>query len=230
MCGRFGLSHKKQDIEEIFGIALPQEYAARTNIAPTQPVLIVRENVHRPDGLEAPHVVWGLIPPWADDIKIGQKMFNARSETAAEKPSFRNALRRRRCVVPASGFYEWKAEGPGRKQPYFIARQDGDLLALAGIWEMWDGPNGEQIESCAILTKPADDFMRPLHERMPVMIPHQRIPEWLDTTNEDLRTVEPFFRIENPPMQATPASPLVNNARNEAPPPPADTDLFGQPL
>lgn len=215
MCGRYGLSHTRSEIEDFFQVEIPEEYAPRYNIAPTQPVLIVRENRHKPKGREAAHVVWGLIPPWAEDIKIGQKMINARCETAADKPSFRNALKRRRCVVPISGFYEWKG-APGHKQPYYITAADGQPLALGGLWEVWSGPNGEEIESCTILTTSANQTLRSLHDRMPVIIPQNSIPTWLDTLNEDVRTLGPLLQPRpDSEIKLAPVSPLVNSYKNE---------------
>jgi putative SOS response-associated peptidase YedK len=217
MCGRYSLAHTRQEIEDLFEVSIPAEYAPRYNIAPTQPVLIVRENPHTRNGLEAVHVVWGLIPPWADDPRIGSKMINARCETAAEKPSFRHALRRRRCVVPVSGFYEWQAVAGGRKQPYFIKAADGKPLALGGMWEMWDGPNGEQIESCTILTTCANDMLKSMHDRMPVILPIDRTPMWLDTRNEDVRTLGSFLAPATPDaLTMYPVSPLVNSVRNDS--------------
>jgi putative SOS response-associated peptidase YedK len=221
MCGRYGLNHRRDQIEDFFAVEIPAPYAPRYNIAPTQPVLIIRENPHKPGGLEATHVVWGLIPPWADDIRIGQKMINARCETAGEKPSFRHALKRRRCIVPISGFYEWQRVGAaptGPKQPYYITAADGNPLALGGLWEIWDGPNGEQIESCTILTTTANQSLSAMHDRMPVIIPAPSIPTWLDTRNEEVRSLSHFL---NPaPMETLnirPISTMVNSVRNDGP-------------
>ncbi len=195
---------------------IPPEYAPRYNIAPTQPVLIVRENPHRSGGREVVHVVWGLIPPWADDPRIGSKMINARCETAAEKPSFRHCLRRRRCVVPVSGFYEWQRTMTGGKQPYYIKSARNEPLALGGLWEIWDGPNGEQIESCTILTTSANQLLSPLHDRMPVIIPAEKVPEWLDTRNEDVRTLADFLKSAPEDALAMHAvSTQVNSVRND---------------
>ncbi len=217
MCGRYTLYHTRPEIEDFFHVSIPPQYAGRYNIAPTQPVLIVRENLSFPEGREVAHVLWGLIPPWAEDPAIGSKMINARCETAAEKPSFRHALRRRRCVVPASGFYEWRRVADNKKQPWLIKSADANPLALAGLWEIWDGPNGEQIESCTILTTAANKMLSSMHDRMPVMIPADRIPTWLDTRNEDANTLSIFLKPA--PVGALtmhPVSTMVNSVRNDS--------------
>lgn len=218
MCGRYNLYHSKDKLEEFFQVSLPEEFAARYNIAPTQPVLIVRENPHLDAQSEAAHVVWGLIPPWAEDPRIGSKMINARCETASEKVSYKHCLKRRRCVVPVSGFYEWQARVGGAKQPYLIRARSGDPLGLAGLWDVWHGPNGELIESCTILTMRAAPELRELHDRMPVIVPRERMPEWLDRRNEDVRTLAPFFvDDEARGLEVSPVSRLVNNVRNDGP-------------
>lgn len=194
MCGRYTLYHTRAEIEDWFQVQLPPQYGPRYNIAPTQPVLVVRETPHQNDGqIEAAHVIWGLIPPWADDPKIGSRMINARCETAAEKPSFRHALKRRRCVLPASGFYEWERTPGGHKQPWLIKSSDHTPLALAGLWEIWNGPNGEMIESCTIITTSATSKLRHLHDRMPVLIPPDQIPAWLDRRNEDVDDLARYY-------------------------------------
>ena len=222
MCGRYTLYHTLGEIEELFQVNMPGLYAPRYNIAPTQPVLIIRENPHVSEGREAVHVVWGLIPPWADDPRIGSKMINARCETAAEKPSYKYPLRRRRCIVPVSGFYEWSKlaatpHTPAAKQPYLIKNSDNTPLALAGIWEVWHGPNGELIESCSILTTAANAMMAPLHDRMPVIILPDRAAEWLDTRNDDSRSLGHFFNMHTlDSLVMHPVSPLVNSVRNDS--------------
>ncbi len=217
MCGRFTLYHPREEIEDLFEVTLPPEFGARYNIAPTQPVLIVRENPFQFDGMpEAAHVIWGLIPPWAEDPKIGSRMINARCETAAEKPSFRNSLRRRRCVIPASGFYEWETTADRRKMPWLIQFADEGIMALAGLWEVWNGPDGEQIESCTILTTAAGPALRDLHEglvhdRMPVIIPAEEVPVWLDRQDEDTEGLARYFgRGGQRDLTVRPVSPEIN--------------------
>lgn len=220
MCGRYRLSTHPHALYEQFALELvnpdEREIPPRYNIAPTQPVLGVRE---RPDGKrELVLLHWGLIPHWAKDPAMGQRMINARAETVAEKPSFRNAMKRRRCLVPADGFYEWQRQGKGPKQPYDIARADGAPFAFAGLWEHWQGPNGEEIESCAIVTTEANAQMRPLHHRMPVILAPEDYPAWLERRNERAQALLPLLAPRDwPEMRAVPVTPYVNNVRNEGP-------------
>ena len=219
MCGRFTLHHPRQEIQDFFQVTVPPLYEPRYNIAPTQPVLIVRENPYLDDGhLEAEHVVWGLIPPWAEDPKIGDKMINARCETAAEKASYKHALRRRRCIIPVSGFYEWQTGAGGQKQPYLVKSTSNEPLALGGLWETWHGPNGEMIESCTILTTAAVDTLRDLHDRMPVIIPPDNMPVWLDRRDEDLAGLARYFtNAAKCDLELQAVSTAVNSVRNDGP-------------
>ena len=159
MCGRFYLNSGIGEIVEHFNAPPPDIFAARYNIAPTTPVLARTAR-------ELTFFRWGLIPSWAKDLSIGNRMFNARSETIAEKPSFRQAYRRRRCLIPANGFYEWRTEN-GFKQPY-CCHIDHSLFSMAGIWEQWQDGEGNHIQSCAVITTEARDAMREIHTRMPV--------------------------------------------------------------
>jgi putative SOS response-associated peptidase YedK len=158
---------------------------------------------------------WGLIPPWATDPGIGNRLLNARAETVADKPSFRSAFRQRRCLIPASGFYEWQQAGR-RKQPYFIRPRDGRLFALAGLWERWQGPDGT-VETCAVLTTGANELMRPLHERMPVILGPESDGLWLDplTPADALRGLLVPYPAER--MEACPVGPRVADPRHEGP-------------
>ncbi len=217
MCGRFALVANAQQVAEEFGV--PAEtigpLAPRYNIAPSQPILVVREALA--GGREATHCLWGLIPSWVKDVTTANRPINVRVETATEKPSFRNAFRRRRCLVPASGFYEWASAG-GTKQPYFFRPADGRLLALGGLWEVWSGPNGEQLETCAIITIPANAAVKPIHDRMPAIIARQHYGEWLNRRLEDPKALVPL--LSAPPdelLEAVRVSPLVNNPRNDGP-------------
>jgi putative SOS response-associated peptidase YedK len=220
MCGRYRLSTHPHALYEQFALELEnpdeREVPPRYNIAPTQPVLAVRQ---RPDGRrELALLHWGLIPGWAKDPAIGNRMINARAETVGEKPSFRNALRRQRCLIPADGFYEWRKRGAGPKQPYDIARSDGAPFAFAGLWEHWQGPNGEEIESCAIITTAANGLMRRVHERMPVIVAPEAYGAWLAGEAERPAALAPLLAPrEWPEMRATPVSTYVNNARHEGP-------------
>jgi putative SOS response-associated peptidase YedK len=168
------LARDAQSLAEEFQIEAPARLAPRYNIAPTQPALIVREVDKR---RLATLVRWGLVPFWADDIAIGNRMINARAETVAEKPAFRAAFRHRRCLVPADGYYEWQSRD-GRKQPYLITRADGRCVALAGLWEHWQR-NGNELETMSLLTCGANHALSAIHDRMPVTIAPQDYATWL---------------------------------------------------
>jgi putative SOS response-associated peptidase YedK len=217
MCGRFALVANAQQIAEEFGVA-PETIGPlepRYNIAPTQPVLAVRE---RADGArEATHFVWGLVPSWARDISIGSRMINARAESAADKPAFRAAFRRRRCIVPASAFYEWARAGD-TKQPYALRAADGRLMGLAGLWEVWNGPNGEELETCAIVTIAANGFMRRIHDRMPAILAREHYGAWLDRRLQEVPALQAL--LAPPPesfLEAWRVASIVNDPRNEVP-------------
>ena len=168
---------------------------------------------------ELTHVVWGLIPSWAKDTAIGNRMINARSETAIEKPGYRGAMKYRRCIVPADGFFEWrqnKTKSKTPKQPYFIHRADGELLALAGLWEHWQGPGGEEIESCTILTTDANAMVATLHDRMPVILSPGDYDRWLDVKQQDPWQVADLLTpCPANWLVADAVGNYVNNARNE---------------
>ena len=215
MCGRFVLRASPQNLQTLFNLEEAPPTAARYNIAPTQPVLAVRANPH--GGLrEATYLNWGLIPFWAKDPKIGSRMINARSETAAEKPSFRAAFKYRRCIVPADGFFEWKKE-QGGKQPYLIGMDSGDVFGIAGLWEHWE-QDGSVIESCTLLTTDANAFMAPLHHRMPVILDRQDYDEWLDPGVQKGDTLLHLMRpFSGTTLRAVAVNKLVNNPRNDEP-------------
>ena len=206
MCGRFFLDAKAGDIIEHYNAPPPDLFAPRYNIAPTTPVL-----ARNSDGFGLYR--WGLIPHWAKDLSIGNRMFNARAETVADKPSFRNAYRRRRCLVPANGFYEWRLEH-GRKQPYCCHR-DHALFSMAGIWEHWQDAEGNEIDSCALITTEANGAMRELHERMPVYVAPGDYEAWLDCRSEDTAEADRILRETDPDYQYYAVSTAVSNSRNE---------------
>ncbi len=211
MCGRFLLLTSGRDVAEAFDLAGPPELFPRYNVAPTQPVLAVRAGA---TGREAALLRWGLVPPWAKDAK--QAPINARSETAADKPTFRHAMRKRRCLVPADGFYEWAVVG-GRKQPYCFRPPGERPWAFAGLWERWEGPGGP-VESCAILTTGANDLVQPVHDRMPVILPERHWPAWLDTGLQDAAELVPLLRpYPADAMRAYPVGLTVSNPRNDGP-------------
>ncbi len=209
MCGRFAFYSPSEATAALFGVATSIEVVPRYNIAPTQFIAAVRRDEQNTPELAM--LRWGLVPFWAKDPSIGNRMINARSETVAEKPSFRSAYRKRRCLILADGFYEWRKAADG-KTPYFISGADGSPFAFAGLWESWSSKDSdESLESAAIITAAASDFMAQLHQRMPVVIHPDLADRWLDGDPELLTEV-----IENSPeFQAWPVDRRVNNARNE---------------
>ena len=219
MCGRFALYVTLEELADLFDLPdLPAQLAPRYNIAPTQPVGVVRLNPQT-HTREWALTHWGLIPSWSKDPSAGARMINARAETVEEKPSFRAAFKRRRCIVPASGFYEWMKEERG-KQPYFITATDGGILGLAGLWESWQGANGEELESCTILTTDANDAVARLHDRMPVILAPEDYDEWLgeggDATPAQVSQLKHLLRPCPPAwLKLFPVSAYVNAPRNE---------------
>lgn len=218
MCGRYAIygpvSRKSRDTIEFLGEQI--EFAPRYNAAPTQLLPVYREHPER--GRELVLLRWGLVPFWAKDASIGARMINARSDTVAEKPAFRAAFRRRRCLVPMAGFYEWQKTS-SRKVPHFIRLLNADLFAAAGLYEYWQGKDGgEPIETYTILTSDANPMMRRLHDRMPVLLHETDYDSWLDPKNENTNALKkllvPFPEDE---MRAYPVSTRVNNVRNDAP-------------
>jgi putative SOS response-associated peptidase YedK len=216
-------------IAEQFSLFEVPSLRARFNIAPTQPVPVVRMNP-QPGAERAPGLIpsasgrrqfaflhWGLVPSWAQDPAIGNRMINARAETAAEKPSFRAAFRRRRCLIVADGFYEWQKSGKFR-QPMFIHMRDDRPFALAGLWESWEGADHSSLESCTILTTEANDLVRPIHDRMPVIVAMENYGLWLDPAVQKPEPILPLLRpYPSEPMETYPVSMWVNSpARDDA--------------
>ena len=212
MCGRYALHSSPEVVALQFGLEHPPEFAPRYNIAPTSVVPVVRIGDSGARG--ATPVRWGLVPHWAKDASIGARMNNARAETASVKPSFRDAYRRRRCLIPANGFYEWKPEG-GIKQPFYIRPAVGALFGFAGLWERWIGPDGA-LETCAILTTDANRTMQPIHERMPVILAPRDYARWLEhrPANDVADLLAP---CDPAAIVAVRVSRAVSNARNESP-------------
>ena len=216
MCGRFTLIAPGEAVAEHFQLSEIPNLKPRYNIAPTQPVAAVRISPNTGDR-ELTYFNWGLIPRWAKDPTIGSRMINARSETAAEKPSFRVAFKYRRCLVPADGFYEWQKTN-GQKQPVRIQMSDGGLFAIAGLWEHWASPDGSEIESCTLLTTEPNERLRPVHNRMPVILPPEDYDLWLDTGAQHPGEVQLLLRpYPAEEMTFYPVSSYVNNPRNEDP-------------
>lgn len=212
MCGRFTLRTNASRVAEAFGLDVVPDIVSRYNIAPTQSIAVVRLSG---DGELRPRlslVRWGLIPFWAKDPSIGARTINARSETVAERPTFRDSFRKRRCLVAADGFYEWKAAGK-KKQPYYIHFADDRPFAFAGLWDRWKPADGEPIESCTILTTSASKSLASLHERMPVILRPEDHLAWLDGS----KGLELLAPNESEEIIATPVSTEVNNVRNHSP-------------
>ncbi len=213
MCGRFVLDATREAVERLFGVALDGPFEARFNIAPTQPVLFV----HQFSGeVRADYARWGLIPSWHKDPEHAQLLINARSETVLDKPSFRNAIRHRRVLVPATHFYEWRREGK-IKQPYAVNRKqaDGDegLFAMAGIVDEWAGKDGEVLSTLAILTQDADGAVANIHHRMPIVVPEEHYASWLDCKVVDgAMALEPLRLPQPDAWKLWPVDKVVNRA------------------
>jgi putative SOS response-associated peptidase YedK len=220
MCGRFTVTVTLDLLAEFFGVTtLPADMpplAPRYNVAPSQPVLIVRAG-HGRGSRELAHVVWGLVPPWAGDPSIGNRMINARAETVADKPAFRNAIRRRRCIVPATGFFEWERTGASR-QPHLFRMADGKPFGMAGLWENWMSDDGSEIQSAAILTTKANRLVGRVHDRMPVILERESYGRWLDAGNEDVTGFGPLLvAFPAEAMTSLAVSRVVNSPRNDTP-------------
>lgn len=214
MCGRFVITSAPAAIREAFAYVDQPNFPARYNIAPTQPVpVVILDGGARRFRL----MRWGFLPAWVKDPKTFSLVINARAETVLEKPAFRNAIRRRRCLVPSDGYYEWKVMG-SRKQPYFIHPRDGAPVGFAGVWETWVGPNGEELDTLAILTTAATGSMTELHDRVPVTIAPQDYARWLDADETDVESITVLLRA---PPEALfvwhPVSTAVNRVANDNP-------------
>jgi putative SOS response-associated peptidase YedK len=214
MCGRYAITSAPEAIRRLLGYLEMPNFPARYNIAPTQPIPIVRViEGQRQFAL----VRWGFIPSWVKDPKTFTLLINARGETVNDKPAFRNAMKRRRCLVPADGFYEWKRDG-ATKRPYYIRRKDGAPFAFAGLYETWIGPNGEELDTAAIVTTAANRVLAPIHDRMPVILTPDAYEMWLDTRNVDAETAAALIApAQNELFEAYEISPLVNRVANDVP-------------
>lgn len=225
MCGRFVSASPPDEVAAYFGaqppvVTLPDNF----NVAPTSDVYAVTEDAEHQRSVSAFH--WGLVPMWAKDTKVGSRMINARAETAATKNSFKGPFARRRCLVPADGFFEWKvtgtnAAGKPTKQPMYIYRRDGEMLAMAGLWERWRGPtrdSDEVLYSTAVLTVAANGFMAPIHDRMPAFLAPDDWDLWLDPDVDDVAALSRLLRpAPEQLLVAHPVDPMVGNVRNKGP-------------
>ena len=216
MCGRFTLTADSKKIQEAFPyLNVPEGLQGRYNVAPTQPVAVVPNDGKN----QLDFYLWGLIPSWAKDPEIGSRMINARAETLADKPSFRTAFRRRRCLVLADGFYEWRAEpGSKHKRPIYFRLKSGKVFGFAGLWENWHSPDGSEILSCTIITTGPNDLVREVHNRMPAILPEEAYSMWLDPGEQDPQALYPLLQpYRASEMTAYPVSTMVNSPENESP-------------
>src|SRR5437763_4518453 len=211
MCGRYTLTVNIKTIAETFGVAPTIETSPRYNVAPTQEVISILSN----GSAHLDWLQWGLIPSWAKDPSIRSKIFNARAETLAEKPSFKRLLRSKRCLVVADGFYEWKKENRG-KTPMYITLKDHSPFAFAGLWDLWQSPDGSELRTCTIITTDANALVAPIHNRMPVILPADARERWLDSQLHDEQALLPLLKPFNADeMTARAVSRLVNNPKSE---------------
>ena len=218
MCGRFTLRVPASRVAEQFSLFDMPAWEPRFNIAPSQPVPVVRMAPDRPEPQrELVLLHWGLIPSWADDPTIGNRLINARAESVGSKPAFRAAARSRRCLIVADGFYEWQRTGKQR-QPFFIRLREDRPFGLAGLWESWHSPDGSVIESCTILTTESNELIRPIHDRMPVIVAPEDYDRWLDRATTRPEVLEPLLRpYPSEQMAAYPVSPMVNSPASDNP-------------
>lgn len=214
MCGRFALFAEKDEIEEIFpGIVFEFWPAKRYNIAPGQDILALISA----GGCVAKSVRWGLVPAWAKDPSIGNKMINARAETVAEKPSFRKPFLHHRCIFPASGFFEWQRIG-GKKIPHFIRFRSGKLMLFAGLYDIWNKPDGTSLSSGTIITRPALPVYSNIHDRMPAILRQRAAARWISEKDSGIQNLKQILEeIDDDEIEALPVSGIVNNPSNDVP-------------
>lgn len=213
MCGRFALYTDPIALAKRFQAENAPDWQASYNVAPSLAIPIVR-NKHNTRRFASAR--WGLIPSWAKDIKIGYSTINARAETVAEKPSFRSAFKHRRCLVVCDGYFEWQEiEGQKTKQPWYISLSDRQPMALAGLWEHWQGQDGSEIESCTIIVISGNALMQPIHDRMPVILPETDWEKWLDCKNTDYKVLQALLKqYPSEELVAWPVTALVNSPKN----------------
>lgn len=216
MCGRFTLTVDPAKLgAEFEGVDFPREFAPRFNIAPSQPVLAIPN-----DGRSAADfLLWGLIPSWAKDASIGNRLINARGETLGEKPAFRGSFKYKRCLIPADGFYEWKAQpGSKIKVPHFVRLKTRKVFAFAGLWSEWHAPDGSPVRSCIVITTTPNELMASIHNRMPVILDTADYGEWLDPSPRSPASLEHLIKAyPGAQMEAYPVSTLVNNPAVDRP-------------
>jgi putative SOS response-associated peptidase YedK len=213
MCGRYTLTLDPGKVDTLHLESLPVEFGPRYNIAPTQPVAVVPNTGEN----KLDFFVWGLIPSWAKDPAIGSRMINARAETVAEKPSFRGPFRRKRCLILADGFFEWqKLPNSKTKQPMYIYLKDHSLFAFAGLWDTWFSPDGSEVRSCTIITTEPNELVKPIHNRMPVILPIEAYPSWLNAEETPADKLTPLLKpYAASEMSFHPVSRFVNRPAND---------------
>jgi putative SOS response-associated peptidase YedK len=216
MCGRYRLSRRKQMIQEYFETTDEADWEPRYNIAPSQAVGIIRQDLTKPER-HFSLARWGLIPYWAKDASIGYKLINTRSETVAIKPAFREAFKNRRCLIPADAFYEWKKAGTA-KQPFSFGMEDDSLFAFAGLWDRWKDASGQVVESCSILTTTPNALLAEVHDRMPVILKADDYDQWLDPAFTRVDAFQEVLRpLDATLMKGYPVSKRVNFVKNDDP-------------
>ena len=216
MCGRFTLNTSAKIIAEFFKLSEVPDIKPRYNIAPTQSIATVTVDSKKIER-QFQFMRWGLIPSWAKDMKIGSHTINARSETVAEKPAFRSAIKHRRCLIIADGFYEWQPQGK-KKQPYYFTMANSEPFAFAGLWENWESPEAKNIVSCSIITTAANETVHPVHDRMPVILPEGDWEEWLDPSVNTSQQVLPLLKpYASAAMIANAVSAIVNSPTRDSP-------------
>ncbi len=213
MCARYVITSPADAIRALFGYAERPNFPARYNVAPTQPIPVVRLDAGKPVFML---VRWGFLPSWVKDPRTFSLLVNARGESVQDKPAFRNAIRRRRCLIPADGFYEWSGTRPRR--PFFVRPKAGGPIAFGGLWETWTGPNGEEVDTAAIVTTQANRTLMPVHDRMPVIVPPDAFNLWLDCSSDDAAMAATLM-VPAPDglLEAYPVSTGVNRATNDSP-------------
>jgi putative SOS response-associated peptidase YedK len=214
MCGRYTVTATPEVLRALFGYTEQPNFPPRFNVAPTQPIAVVRlMNGKRQFAL----VRWGLLPSWVKDPKAFSLLINARGETVNDKPAYKAAMKRRRCLIPADGFYEWKALG-SRKQPYYVRAKSREPFAFAGLWETWTGPNGEELETAVIVTTDANQTLAPIYDRMPMIVPPEQFDLWLGGPDEDTTAATALIHpAPDDLLEAYPVSPDVNRVANDNP-------------
>jgi putative SOS response-associated peptidase YedK len=216
MCGRTALTADPDDLREALGLTETPRLMPHYNVPPSQPLAVVRDAMNASERrLEL--LRWGLVPAWADDVKIAHRLTLARVETVATTRAFRDAVQRRRCLVVVSGFFEWRREGKRPSQPFFIRRADNAPFALAGVWERWISKDGEIVESCAIITQPARPPVEPIHNRMPLVLERDAWGRWLDPQRMDSNALRALLEPRAPELVAYAVSSRVNDPRHDDP-------------